>query len=68
MLHVHLHDGFRLVGVPENEEPDQRVAYTEVWYDRSQRLWCAIRRNKQGHQIGNAGYGPTKELAKKDLD
>ena len=39
-----------------------------VFYDRHIRLWTAYKLDSDGFQVGNAGYGPTKELAIKDID
>lgn len=33
------------------------------WYDRSLKLWTCIQKDSEGNQIGNAGYGVTKEEA-----
>lgn len=39
-----------------------------VWYDRSLRLWTAIRQDRAGNQIGSAGYGTSKQEAIEDVE
>lgn len=36
------------------------------WYDRSLRLWTCIKEDSEGNQIGNAGYGVTKDESIED--
>ena len=33
------------------------------YYDKSTKVWCAYLTSKDGDQIGNVEYAPTKELA-----
>lgn len=40
---------------------------TIVWYDRSIRLWTAVRQDSEGNQIGYAGYGTSKREAMLDV-
>jgi hypothetical protein len=40
----------------------------EVWYDRSLRLWTAIKVNDMGYQISDAAYSPTKDGAIEDVN
>jgi len=49
---------------------ENRLLETEmvVFYDRKIRLWTAYKVDADGYQVGNAGYGPTKELAILDID
>lgn len=39
-----------------------------VFYDKKIRLWTAYKTDDHGNQVGNAGYGPTKELAISDIE
>lgn len=38
-----------------------------VWYDRKIQLWTAVFKDKFHDQVGNAGYGMTKQEAIVDL-
>lgn len=38
-----------------------------VFYDRHLRLWTAYYVDADGYQQGNAGYGPTRDLAMADV-
>lgn len=38
----------------------------DVWYDRSQRMWCSQWKDADGNQIGQAEWYPTKALALDD--
>lgn len=63
---------------PPSSSPPPAVAVVEqglkidVFYDKHQRIWTALLKDKDGNQIGGASYGPTKESATKaaqiDLD
>lgn len=38
-----------------------------VWYDQNLRLWTAVYKDSAGNQVGNAGYGTTKNNAVEDV-
>lgn len=38
-----------------------------LWYDRSIMLWTALYQDRDGNQVGNAGYGATKKDAISDV-
>ena len=37
-----------------------------IFYDKSMRLWTFYNTDKEGNQIGNAGYGISKDDAEYD--
>jgi len=38
-----------------------------TWYDRTLRLWTAVYQDSIGNQLGNTGYGPSKQESISDL-
>jgi hypothetical protein len=40
---------------------------TIVWWDKTTRVWCAVYQDANYDQVGDAGYGPTKQDAIDDL-
>ena len=37
-----------------------------TWYDRRARTWISVRHDADGHQMGHAGFGCTRESAETD--
>lgn len=58
-------DDFRIVGYRKRKPFDKKVVRVDVWYDRHTRLWVIQRKNKKGHQVGDADFEHYKEDALK---
>lgn len=51
----------RIKDLLDKEPKDHKSFYSvDYWYDRSQRLWTILRKDKEDNQIGNAEYAPDK--------
>jgi len=40
---------------------------TIVWWDKSMRIWCAVYQDANCDQVGDAGYGSSKQAAIADV-
>ena len=47
-------------------EPNIPGSY-DAWYNADEKLWTAQFKNENGDQIGDAGFGPSKNSAIDDL-
>lgn len=50
-------------------KPKSTIAMPEcdIWYNKEINLWTAQFKDAEGNQIGNSGFGVTKDEAKNDL-
>jgi hypothetical protein len=57
-------------GKPVNmdKEPDGKVHYIDVFYDRHMKLWTILCRNKSGDQIGEAEYDHNRKFMEKSVN